>query len=80
MFVLTKEEKYINYKMMFVRDKAKMSVMNRYFSMFMFGVLFVFLEAVQRLLVSELVYYILLVLELIAVYFLIKNFAKKELG
>jgi len=66
--------------MIFIRDKAKMSVMNRYFSMFMFGVLFVILEDIQRILIKSFWYYILLALELMAVYFIIKNFAKKELG
>ena len=66
--------------MIFIKDKAKMAVMNRYFLMFMFGVVFVIIEAIQRLLLSNWVYYILLVLELGGVYFLIKNFAKKELG
>ena len=66
--------------MMFIKDKAKMAVMNRYFLMFMFGVVFVIIEAIQRLLLSNWIYYILLVLELVGVYFIIKNFAKKELG
>ena len=66
--------------MMFIKDKAKVSVMNRYFLMFMFGVIFVILEAIQRLLFPKFLYYILFVLELAGVYFIIKNFTKKELG
>lgn len=66
--------------MIFIKDKAKMSVRNRYFLMFMFGALFVILEAIQRLFVSRLIFYILLTLELAGVYFIIQNFAKKELG
>jgi len=66
---------------MFIKDKAKAVVMNRYFLMFMFGVMFTILMVLQRLLLKQLfLYYIALTLELVVVYFIIKNFAKKELG
>jgi len=66
--------------MIFIKDKAKVVVMNRYFLMFMFGVMFVILEAIQRLFVRSFWYYVLLFLELGGVYFIIKNFAKREIG
>ncbi len=66
--------------MMFIKDKAKSVVMNRYFLMFMFGVMFTILMVVQRLLLKQFLYYIALALELVGVYFIIQNFTKRELG
>ena len=65
--------------MIFLKDKAKIAVMNRYFLMFMFGAIFVILEVIQRFIFSNLLFYTLSVLEVVGVYFVIKNLAEKEL-
>lgn len=57
----------------------KQKVMQRYFMMFGFGIVFMILMVIQNLFLSNFIFIIVEFLELIGVYFIIKNYAKREL-
>jgi len=63
--------------MMFLDSEKK--IMQRYFLMFMFGVVFVILMVVQKLFFKTFLFYFVEVIELVAVYLIIRNFTKREL-
>lgn len=65
-----------------IREKISKEkrIMQNYWLMFGFGVGFTILMIVQGLLLHKALFYLLEVLELVGIYFLIKNFTKKEMG
>ncbi len=62
---------------MVLGEKRKVEL--RYFQMFMFGVIFVFILVFQKFFVSLWLHLVLIALELVGVYFIIKSFTKREL-
>ena len=65
-----------------IREKLNKErrIMQNYWLMFGFGIGFLMLMIAQGLLLSKELFYFLEVVELVGIYFIIKNFTKKEMG
>lgn len=59
-----------------IMSKPKKNLMQKFVLMFGFGVAFTLLMAIQKIFVSSLIYLVLVFLELVGVYFIIKKFMK----